>query len=59
MSKLCFVVTSVVAPDDDGDDVVEAALLAAVGAGDPAQATVMAASAVAQSGMDQYRFNRN
>ena len=50
---------SVVGPGDDGDDVAEAALLAAVGAGGPAQATVMAASAVAQSGMDQYRFNRN
>ena len=58
MSKLCFVVTSVVVlvPDDNGDDAVEAVLLAAVGAGGPAQATVMAASAVAQSGMDQYRF---
>ena len=50
---------SVVGQGDDGDDVAEAALLAAVGAGDPAQATVMAASAVAQSGMDQYRYNRN
>ena len=57
MSKLCFVVS--VVPDDDGDDVVEAALLAAVGTGGPAQAPVMAASAVAQSGMDQYRFDRN
>ena len=53
MFDLCFVVTSVVVPDDDGDDVVEAVLLAAVGAGDPAQTPVMAASAVAKSGMDQ------
>ena len=59
LCKLCLVVKSVVGPGDDGDDVAEAALLAAVGAGGPAQATVMAASAVAQSGMDQYRFNRN
>ena len=49
----------VLVPDDNGDDAVEAVLLAAVGAGGPAQATVMAASAVVQSGMDQYRFNRN
>ena len=45
--------TSVVEPGDDGDDAVEAALLVAVGAGDPTQATVMAAPTVAQSGMDQ------
>ena len=37
-------------PKDDGDDVVEAGVHAAVGAGGAAQATIMAAPTIAKSG---------
>ena len=45
--------SSVVIPDDDddGDDVVEAGVHAAVGAGGAAEATIMVAPTIAESGM--------
>ena len=52
VSQSCVSLCSVVVPDDDGDDVVEAAVLAAVGAGGAAQATNMAAPTIAKSGTD-------
>ena len=43
--------------DDDGDDVVEAGVHAAVGAGGAAEATIMAAPTIAESGMKTEAVN--